>query len=329
MARFQAKNLKNVAVLTSGGDAPGMNAAVRAVVRTCFFEGLRITGIYHGYQGLLDYEFENLELSSVANVIQRGGTILKTARCEKFYKPSGRAKAAENFHKAGFEALIAIGGNGTFQGAHALWEEHKIPVVGIPTTIDNDIAGCPVTVGFDTAVNTAVEAIDKIRDTAASHDRLFIVEVMGRNSGHLALEVGLACGAEAVFAPESKVSIHKVCQNIKRGISRGKKSSLIICAEGDKQGRAHEIATRIKNDAGFEAKVCILGHIQRGGSPTAAGRNLASRFGHEAVRLLMAGQCDVMTTLHHDQVMAIPLSYASRKKKISQANLKLTQILSI
>ncbi len=306
-----------------------MNAAVRAVLRCGFYHGLRVTGVRHGFQGLLDYEFESLELSSVSNIIQRGGTILKTARCLDFYKSTGRARAAENFKKAGFDGLVAIGGDGTFWGSHLMWSEHRIPIVGVPGTIDNDINGIPMTIGFDTAVNNAVSAIDKIRDTAASHDRLFIVEVMGRNSGHLALEVGLACGAEAVFAPESRVTIKKVCMNIKRGIGRGKKSSILICAEGPGQGRAYEIASKIKKEAGFDAKVCILGHIQRGGSPTMQDRNLASRLGAESVKLLLSGQCDLMTSFLNDKVISVPFLKSQSKKKISKDTLELTQILSI
>ncbi|MBK9292876.1 MAG: 6-phosphofructokinase [Oligoflexia bacterium] len=321
--------MKSIAVLTSGGDAPGMNAAVRAVVRAAIYNKLRITGIHRGYQGLLDFEFEAMELSSVANIIQKGGTILKTARCKDFYKASGRKHAAENFKKAGFDGLIVIGGNGTFKAAHTLWVEHKIPIVAIPSTIDNDINGTDTTIGFDTAVQNAVEAIDKIRDTAASHDRLFIVEVMGRNSGHIALEVGLACGAESIFAPECKVSIQKVCQNIKRGAARGKKSSIIICAEGDTPGRAYEIAAKIKRHSGFEAKVCILGHIQRGGNPTARGRNLASRLGVESVKVLLEGRRDVMVAIKDNKIQVVQLSKNNKKKPINLSDLRLTQILSI
>ncbi len=306
-----------------------MNAAVRAVVRTGIYNGLRVTGIFHGFQGLLDYEFEPMELKSVANVIQRGGTILKTARCETFFKKSSRNKAADNFQKGGFDAIVAIGGDGTFKGAHAIWNEHHIPIIGVPGTIDNDINGSHSTIGFDTAVNNAVSAIDKIRDTAASHDRLFIVEVMGRSSGHLALEVGLACGAEAIFASESSITFKKAAQNILRGIKRGKKSSIIICAEGETPGRGYEVAKKIKAISGYDAKVCILGHIQRGGSPTAMDRNLASRMGAAAVDFLRAGTCDVMTAMDNNKIVPIALSKTSQKKKISQEVLKLTQILSI
>lgn len=329
MARFNHSKLKNIGVFTSGGDAPGMNAAIRAIVRTGIYHGFRITGIHHGYQGLLDFEFENLELKSVANIIQRGGTILKTARCEAFFKKSGRNKAATSFQKAGLDGLVAIGGDGTFRGAHAIWNESRIPIVGVPGTIDNDVNGTHLTIGFDTAVNNAVDAIDKIRDTAASHDRLFIVEVMGRNSGHLALAVGLACGAEAIFAPESPMTVSKACQNIQRGLKRGKSSSIMICAEGDTPGRVHQIARKIKEESGFDAKICILGHIQRGGSPTAVDRNLASQMGAKAVELLMSGQCDVMTGLSKDEICAVPLAKTSRGKKIDTNQLSLTQILSI
>lgn len=328
--KFSGKKLKHIAVLTSGGDAPGMNAAIRAVVRTSIYNKLEVTAVLHGYEGLIEKQYQPLQLSSVANTIQRGGTIIKTGRCMEFFNPNGRAKAAKNFRAAGFDALVAIGGDGTFRGAQALWKEHEIPIVGIPGTIDNDVYGVDKTIGFDTAVNTALDAIDKIRDTAASHDRLFIVEVMGRNSGHIALEVGLAAGAEEVFIPENKVSIKHVCAAIQRGVKRGKGSSILICAEGDKPGRAYEIAAEIKDECGFDAKVCILGHIQRGGSPTAWDRNLASRLGSAAIDFLLKGQCDVMTGDINQEVVAVPLQDTFTKKKGIHKNwIELAKILSI
>lgn len=309
------RKIKHIAVLTSGGDAPGMNAAIRAVVRMGLYHDLRVTAIYRGYQGLFSQEYAELQKGSVANIIQRGGTIIKTDRCKDFYSVKGRAKAAQNFRDAGFDALVAIGGDGTFTGAHLLWKEHKIPVVGVPGTIDNDVYGTDRTIGFDTAVNTAMEAIDKVRDTAASHDRLFLVEVMGRNSGHIALEVGLAAGAEEVFIPESHVSIKQVCQIIERGIKRGKKSSILICAEGHTPGRSYDIAKEIKRIGGYEAKVCILGHIQRGGSPTSSDRCLASRMGASAVEFLLKGKTDIMVGEVNLHIVAVPLKQAFTKKK--------------
>jgi len=330
MAKFLSKNLKHIAVLTSGGDAPGMNAALRAVTRTSIFHGLKITAILHGYSGLIDQNFQPLNLSSVANTLQRGGTIIKTGRSKEFYKAKGRKQAAENFRAAGFDALVAIGGDGTFTGAHCLWNEHKIPCVGVPGTIDNDVYGTDKTIGFDTAVNTALDAIDKIRDTAASHDRLFIVEVMGRNSGHIASEVGLAAGAEEVFTPENQVSIKDVCQVIQRGINRGKGSSILVCAEGSEPGRAYHIAKQIKKEGGFDAKICILGHIQRGGSPTAADRNLASRLGAASIRFLRAGICDVMAGEHNNKTVTVSLKDTFTKEKTPHRDwIALAKILSI
>ncbi len=330
MGVFSANGIKNIAVLTSGGDAPGMNAAIRAVVRTAIYNKLKVTAVIHGYEGLIKAEYVNLELSSVANIIQRGGTIIKTGRCQEFFEPEGREKAAKAFKQASFDGLVAIGGDGTFTGANLLWNEHKIPVVGVPGTIDNDVFGTDYTIGFDTAVNTALEAIDKIRDTAASHDRLFLVEVMGRNSGHIALEVGLAGGAEEVFIPENNVSIEEVCKIIERGIKRGKRSSILICAEGKVAGRSYEIAEQIKKSGGYEAKICILGHVQRGGSPTAKDRNLASRLGSAAVKYLMSGQCDIMAGELNQEVVPIALHDTfSKKKKINDDWIKLEKILSI
>jgi 6-phosphofructokinase 1 len=330
MTHFNGKKLKHIAVLTSGGDAPGMNAAIRAVVRTAIYHKLEITAVIHGYQGLIDKEYQALDLGSVSNIIQRGGTIIKTGRCMEFYHATGRAKAAKNFKAMGFDGLVAIGGDGTFTGAHLFWEEHEIPIVGVPGTIDNDVYGTDFTIGFDTAVNTGLDAIDKIRDTAASHDRLFIVEVMGRNSGHIALEVGLACGAEEVFIPEHKVSIKHVIQVINRGIKRGKRSSLLICAEGDKPGQAYKIAEQIKRKGHFDAKVCILGHIQRGGSPTAQDRNLASTLGAAAVDFLRAGKCTIMAGVMNQKIVAIPMKDTfTKKKRINEDWLRLESILSI
>ena len=315
MRRFDASKLKTLGVYTSGGDAPGMNAAIRAVTRTAILHGMEVKGIVQGYVGMLSGEFETLDLRSMANVIQRGGTILRTGRALEFHKPEARAKAVQRLRAAGIDAMVCIGGDGSFTGAHALWKEHQFPIMGVPGTIDNDIAGTDVTIGFDTAVNIALEAIDRIRDTAASHDRLFIVEVMGRDSGFIATDVGIAGGAEEIFIPENPTSIDQAIDRIKRGMERGKKSSILVAAEGHKPGRAYDLAEAILQKAGFDAKVCILGHIQRGGSPTAADRILASRLGAEAVEALRRGECDAMTGLVKGAVVVVPFDNVIGVKK--------------
>lgn len=321
--------LSTIGVLTSGGDAPGMNAAIRAVVRSGLISQMKVIGIYQGYAGLLQNKMEELSLSSVANIIQRGGTVLKTGRSLEFHKPEVRAQAAAVLKAAGIQGLVTIGGDGTFRGAHALWEEHKIPVVGVPGTIDNDIYGTDSTIGFDTAINTALEAIDRIRDTAASHDRLFIVEVMGRDSGFIAIDVGLGGGAEEVFIPENLASVEQAIQSIKRGMSRGKSSSILVAAEGHKVGRAYDLAEQIKRKAGYEAKVCVLGHVQRGGSPTAQDRILASRLGFAAVQALQQGLSDVMVGVQGQTVVQVPLSECiSKKKRVPKELIELAQLLA-
>ena len=318
MANFQApQQISKIGVFTSGGDAPGMNAAIRAVVRTAIAHNLQTVGIIGGYSGILEENFQPLQLRSMANIIQRGGTILKTARCQDFLKPEFRTKAVENLRKAGIDALVCIGGDGSFRGAHALWQEHQFPVTGVPGTIDNDIYGSDNTIGFDTAVNTALDAIDRIRDTAASHDRLFVVEVMGRNSGFIASHVGLAGGAEIIFTPDFPVTVDQAIDRIKAGVAKGKMSSIIITAEGQKPGRAYDLAEQIRKKAGMEAKVCILGHQQRGGSPTATDRILASRLGAAAVEHLLKGQCDVMLGIQGQDVVTVPLEIATTREKHS------------
>jgi 6-phosphofructokinase 1 len=316
MAQFQTK-LTKIGVFTSGGDAPGMNAAIRAVVRTAIAQKLEIAGIIGGYSGILEENFQPLQLRTMANIIQRGGTILKTGRSAEFLKPENRTKAVQNLKKAGIEALVCIGGDGSFRGAHALWVEHQFPVTGVPGTIDNDIFGSDNTIGFDTAVNTALDAIDRIRDTAASHDRLFVVEVMGRNSGFIASHVGLAGGAEIIFTPDFPVTLDQAVDRIKAGVAKGKMSSIIITAEGQKPGRAYDLAEQIRKKAGMEAKVCILGHQQRGGSPTATDRILASRLGAAAVESLLKGQCDIMLGTQGQEVIAVPLELATTREKHS------------
>lgn len=322
-------SIRKIAVLTSGGDAPGMNAAIRAVVRTGISLDLEVYGILSGWSGVLQNQMQKLELGSVANILQRGGTILKSGRSAEFLKPEARALAAQNLRTAGIDGLIVIGGDGSFQGAHALWTEQKIPVVGVPGTIDNDIFGTDFTIGFDTAINTALESLDRIRDTAASHDRLFIVEVMGRDSGFIAVAVGLACGAEEVFIPERPVTVDQAIQQIQKGLQRGKKSSILIAAEGQKPGRAYDLAEAIRKKAGYEAKVCILGHVQRGGTPSAQDRVLAARMGYESVQMLLKGKTDVFTGLQNGQIVEVGLlEPIKHKKMISLDLMNLSRILA-
>lgn len=323
-------SLKKIGIITSGGDAPGMNAAIRASVRMAIYKQLEVIGIVGGYSGILQGHFQPMQLRSVANIIQRGGTILKTARCLEFHKPEVRKIAADKLREQGIDALVVIGGDGSFRGAHLLNQEHQIKVVGVPGTIDNDIFGTDNTIGFDTAVNTALDAIDRVRDTAASHDRLFIVEVMGRNSGFIATHVGLAGGAETIFAPEHLFPIDQAVNQIKSGMTKGKMSSIIITAEGQKPGRAYDLAEAIRKKSGLEAKVCILGHIQRGGSPTASDRILASRMGGAAIEFLLGGESNIMVGIHHDAIVKVPFAdvYAN-EKKVGRDLIDLTQILSM
>ena len=329
MAQFQ-KQIQKIGVYTSGGDAPGMNAAIRAVVRVGISQKLEVYGIHNGYVGMMENKIEPLQLRDMANIIQRGGTILKTGRSNEFIKPEYRAKAAQNLKLNGIEALICIGGDGSFRGALALGEEHRIPIIGIPGTIDNDIYGSDNTIGFDTAINTALDAIDRIRDTAASHDRLFIVEVMGRNSGFIAAHVGLAGGAEEIFTPDGNTTVDKAVERIAASVSRGKTSSIIITAEGQKSGRAYDLAEAIRKKSGLDAKVCILGHQQRGGAPTASDRILASRLGAAAVEALLAGKSDLMIGTHGQNLVEVPLRTATENKKHTDLSLvHLANLLAI
>lgn len=315
MAQFQ-KSLKRIGVYTSGGDAPGMNAAIRAVVRMAASRDLEVVGIMSGYVGMIEGQFQPLLSRGMGNIIQRGGTILKTGRSTDFQnRPESRAQAAQNLATQGIDALVCIGGDGSFRGARTLWSEHQIPVVGVPGTIDNDIFGSDRTIGFDTAVNTALEAIDRIRDTADSHDRLFIVEVMGRNSGFIASYVGLAGGAEEIFTPDANTTVDKAVDRIREAMRRGKRSSIIITAEGQKPGRGYDLADAIRKKSGLDAKVCILGHQQRGGSPTANDRILASRMGAAAVDNLLKGTCDVMIGTEGPGLVLVPLETALGQEK--------------
>jgi 6-phosphofructokinase 1 len=306
--------VKALAVLTSGGDAPGMNAAIRAVVRTAVSHGCEVYGVTKGYSGLLEGQITAMTASSVANIIQRGGTILKTDRCEAFYQKSVRREAAHILKRKGIDGLIVIGGDGSFTGAHLMEKETGFPVIGVPGTIDNDIAGTEDTIGFDTAVNTAIDAIDRIRDTASSHDRIFIVEVMGRSSGFIAVQVGIGGGAETIMVPEKKESLANVCKNIDRGLKRGKSSSIIVIAEGEKPGLSQRLADGLAKK-NYQPKVCILGHTQRGGSPTAHDRMLASILGASAVTYLLAGKSDAMVGVKDDHVVLVPFKNVIGVKK--------------
>lgn len=322
--------IKRIGVLTSGGDAPGMNACVRAIVRTAIYYDIEVIGIVRGYAGLIDGEMVKMELNSVSNIIQRGGTILKTARSEAFKTHEGRAKAADNLHKWGIDALVAIGGDGTYRGASDLNKEYGISVIGAPGTIDNDIFGTDYTIGYDTAVNIALDAVDRIRDTAASHDRIFFIEVMGRNSGFIALDVGVAGGAESILIPETETSIDKLCSVLIGGRERGKNSSIIIVAEGDESGNSYTIAEKVKEKTGLDYRVTVLGHIQRGGSPTARDRILASKLGSAAIEFLRDGMTNVMMGEIQGKVVPTELEVIWSNKKSIDPNLyRLVEILSI
>ena len=322
--------IKKIGVYTSGGDAPGMNPAIRSVVRTAVNRGVEVIGIMHGYVGMIENNMRPLLMRDMANIIQRGGTILKTGRSQEFLKPEFRAQAANNLRNMGIDGLICIGGDGSFRGAQALWSEQKIPVVGIAGTIDNDVFGTDDTIGFDTAVNTALQSIDKIRDTADSHDRIFIVEVMGRNSGWIASHVGLAGGAEEILTADNIITVDKIVENLKNSRARGKTSSIIITAEGQKPGRAYDLSEAIRKKSGFDAKVCILGHQQRGGSPTAHDRVLASRLASAAVDALLAGRHNTMIGVQADKLVEVPLEIVTSKEKPGDKSLiNLARLLSV
>lgn len=308
------KKIRAIAVLTSGGDAPGMNAAIRAVVRSALAEGLRVFGAVHGYRGLIEGDWREMDARSVANILQRGGTILKTDRCPEFHKRPVRRKAVDAMRSLGIDGLVVIGGDGSFRGAHALWLEQKFPVAGVPGTIDNDLAGTETTIGFDTAVNTALRAIDQIRDTASSHSRTFIVEVMGRNTGYIALDVGVGGGAEVIAVPEWGVTVADIARKVREGAKRGKTSSLIVVAEGAKSGSSFRMAEALEKKYKISAKVCVLGHTQRGGSPSARDRKMASLMGAEAVRGLLRGQTDFMTGSLGNKVILVPFREAIKQE---------------
>jgi 6-phosphofructokinase 1 len=323
--------IKKIGVLTSGGDSPGMNAAIRAVVRTALYEGLEVMGIRCGYAGMINSDFIPMNASSVSDIIQKGGTILKTARCEEFKTPEGRTKAYYNLKGAQIDGVVVIGGDGSFTGARLFNEEHDIPIVGIPGTIDNDIYGTDYTIGYDTALNTVVEAVDKIRDTASAHNRMFFVEVMGAEAGWIALYSGIATGAEAIIIPELKGEERDIKKMIEAGNVRKKSSNLIIVAEGDQSGGAFAIAEKVKADfPEYDIRVSILGHLQRGGSPSAIDRVNASRLGHAAVEALLDGQQSVMVGLSNAEIVLISFRRAVKLHKDVNHNLvELARILSV
>jgi 6-phosphofructokinase 1 len=323
--------MKKIAVLTSGGDAPGMNAAIRAVVRAAVFHDLEVTGVFQGYHGLIQGDFKRLHVRSVAKILGRGGTILKSARCEEFRSVAGRRAAYDQLRKHDVDALVAIGGNGTFTGAHLLFEETGFPIVGIPGTIDNDLAGSDYTIGYDTATNTVTEAVDKIRDTADSHNRLFFVEVMGRDSGFIALRTGIATGAIAVMTPETKLTVEDLVSILAVGSESNKTSSIVIVAEGFTEGGAFEVARQVKALTSlYDTKVTVLGHIQRGGDPSCFDRVLASRLGVAAVEGLKSGQRDAMVGVVNDAIVFTPFNQAIAASKVSlDDEVRIARILSI
>lgn len=315
-------DIKRIAVFTSGGDAPGMNSAIRAVVRTAVYHDLHVYGIANGYTGMIEGRIKRLEKRDVANIIHRGGTILRTARSEEFRTKAGRKKAYESLMAHDIDACVAIGGNGTFAGAKIFSKEYDIPFVGLPGTIDNDIYGTDFTIGFDTAVNTAIEAVDKIRDTADSHNRLFFIEVMGRHSGYIALYTGIGSGAGNIFIPETDTSLEELIEALKKEAKRNKLFNLIIVAEGNKNGNAMEIAEKVKKAVpAFDTKVTIIGHLQRGGSPSGSDRLLASRLGYGAVEALLAGKRDIALGIVNDKISFTPFEDAIKKSKAPKKEL--------
>ncbi len=308
-----SKKIKTIGILTSGGDSPGMNCAVRSVVRTAISEGIKVYGIQRGYKGLIKNEMQEMTASSVGNIIQRGGTILYTSRCPEFKEKHVREKAAQILEDRGIDALIIIGGDGSFKGAIALNEEFNIPVIGIPGTIDNDISGTDYTIGFDTAVETAIDAVDKIRDTAQANDRTFLIEVMGARSSSIAVKVGICTGAENVLLTSDKVDYKKIAADIRRGLRRGKNSSIIIVAEGEKPGRSYDIGAVLEDMHDISSRICVLGHIQRGGSPTSNDRFYATAMGQQAVLALTNNQFQHAAVVKAGKVQIVPLSDCSSK----------------
>ena len=326
------KSINRIGVLTSGGDAPGMNTAVRAVVRTAAFYKLESIAIYKGYQGLIDDNTQRMNPRSVNNIINKGGTILKSARCLEFHSSEGREKAFQTIQRHDIDALVVIGGDGTFTGAMIFQSEFNIPVIGIPGTIDNDIFGTSHTIGYDTALNTVIDAIDKIRDTAISHNRLFFVEVMGRDAGHIALNTGIGAGAEEILIPEENMGLERLLESLSRSEKSGKSSSIVVIAEGDKTGKnVFEIAEYVeKNMPNYEVRVSVLGHMQRGGRPSCFDRVLASRMGVQAIESLKEGKSNVMVGLKEDEMILTPLDKAIKgKSEINKNLVRVSDILSL
>ena len=308
--------IKCIGILTSGGDAPGMNAAIRAVTRSAIYNGLTVKGIYRGYKGLITGEIQEFKTQNVSNIIQQGGTILKTARCQEFKTPEGRKIAYETMQREGIDALVVIGGDGSLTGARLLAQEFDVPCIGLPGTIDNDLYGTDTTIGYDTALNTILDAVDKIRDTATSHERLFFVEVMGRDAGFLALNGAIAAGAEAAIIPEFNTEVDQLEEFIKNGFRKSKSSSIVLVAESEITGGAMHYAERVKNEyPQYDVRVTILGHLQRGGKPTAHDRIIASRMGVASIQALMEGQRNVMICIENDQIVYVPFTKAIKNDK--------------
>ena len=325
------KTIKKVGVLTSGGDSPGMNAAIRAVVRTCAYHNIECIGIYRGYQGMIEGDFKEMGPRSVNNIVNKGGTILKSARSLEFKTLEGRKKAHENLTKAGIDGLVVIGGDGTFTGGLLFNTEFNFPVMGIPGTIDNDIFGTSHTLGYDTALNTVVDVIDKIRDTASSHNRLFFVEVMGRDAGHIALNAGIGAGAEEILIPEENLGLDRLLESLQKSKASGKSSSIVVIAEGDKIGKnVFELKDYVEaNLPEYDVRVSVLGHMQRGGSPSCFDRVLASRLGVKAVESLIEGKSNYMVGLQNDKVALTPLEQAIKgKTMIDRELLRVSEIMS-
>ncbi len=325
------KTIKKVGVLTSGGDSPGMNAAIRSVVRTCAYYNVDCIGIYRGYQGMIEGDFKDMGPRSVHNIINKGGTILKSARSKEFMTVEGRAKAYENLKEAGVEALVVIGGDGSFTGAEIFNNEYNFPVIGIPGTIDNDIFGTSHTLGYDTALNTVVDCIDKIRDTASSHHRLFFVEVMGRDAGHIALNAGIGAGAEEILIPEEDLGLERLLESLRKSKLSGKSSSIVVIAEGDKIGKnVFELKDYVEeNMPEYDVRVSVLGHMQRGGSPSCYDRVLASRLGVKAVESLLEGKSNYMVGILNDKVALTPLEQAIKgHSEIDQELVRVSDIMT-
>ena len=308
--------IKTIGILTSGGDAPGMNAAIRAVTRSAIFSGFKVKGIYRGYRGLITNEIVEFKTQNVSNIIQMGGTILKTARCKEFETAEGRQLAYDTIRQHGIDALVVIGGDGSLTGARIFASEFNFPIIGLPGTIDNDLFGTDKTIGYDTALNTIMECVDKIRDTATSHERHFFIEVMGRDAGFLALNGAIAAGAEAAIIPEISTEVDQLAELIQNGFRKSKNSSIVLVAESPVTGGAMALAERVKNEyPGYDVRVSILGHLQRGGSPTASDRILASRLGSAAIDALLEDQRNVMIGISNDQIVYVPFSKAIKNDK--------------